>query len=99
MPRGWLYSEGARAQLSPPAAPFLLTRTDDGALVLIAPFGRRPRGPSAAEAALVRAVAGHLKNLQVWVDPITGAASQATIGPAQLERRMIDNASFNVRTG
>lgn len=82
--------------------PFLLT--PDGAdLVLIAPFPKRPHGLTPSEAALVQAVAGHLRKVpvpgrgSVWIDPRDGTTTPAAIGEPQIRRRLIDNASFNVR--
>ena len=76
--------------------PFLLT-LDGPDLVLIAPFPKRPRGPTPGEAALVHEVAGHLRNLSLWIDARDGTATLASIGEGQLQRRMLDCASFNLR--
>ena len=94
---------GKYSTLSAPAPaertpPFLLT-LDGPDLVLIAPFPKRPRGPTPGEAALVQAVTEQLRNFSVWIDPRDGTATPATIGEGQLQRRMLDCASFNVRTG
>ena len=85
------------AERSPP---FLLVH-DGAELVLIAPFAKRPRGPAPHEAAIVRAVAEHLSKQPtargpVWIDPATGTMTPAMIGGGQLQRRLVDNASFGV---
>jgi len=81
--------------------PFLLT-LDGADLVLIAPFPKRPRGPTPDEVALVRTVAGHLRNIPapgrrpVWIDPRDGTATPAAIGEGQIRRKLFDCASFDV---
>ena len=96
---------GKYTQWAPPPAaripPFLLARDGDE-LVLIAPFARRRRGPTQAEAAIVTTVAGHLRTLSpvrgpVWIDPHDGHVTPAAIGEGQLRRRLVDCASFGVR--
>jgi hypothetical protein len=81
--------------------PFLLMR-EASSLVLIAPFAKRPRGPTPAELELVGMVARRLApdlpaDRPLWIDPSDGTATPAAIGEEQLRRRMIDCASFNVR--
>jgi hypothetical protein len=79
--------------------PFVLLRQIDGD-ILIAPFPRDALSPEAA--VLVKAVAQNLKrDLPAgcfWVDPRDGRATPAAIAVPQLRRRMLDCASFNVRS-
>jgi hypothetical protein len=95
MPRGPDYM-GDRGSTSAETAPFLLVR-DGAGLVLIAPFHKRKSGPTAAEAALIKTVSRHVRGLKIWIDPASGAATSATIGDGQLQRRLLDCASFNVQ--
>jgi len=93
----------AFAELPPERVPpFLLVLPPNSlGLVLIAPFRKRKSGPSPQEVALVRAVAGRLVgNLPAgpcWVDPRDGSMTPAAIGADQVRRRLIDDASFDVR--
>lgn len=102
-PRQWRYKAPMPVGR---VAPFLLVpHPEDGTdLVLIAPFAKRRRGPTSDENAVVQAVAGHLRKIPVpdgslWIDPRDGTATPAAIGEGQVRRRLIDNASFNVRRG
>ena len=77
----------------------LLLRQVDGDL-LIAPFRKRPAGPSPAETALVETVAQRLaRDLPAgcfWIDPRDGRASPASIAVPQLQRRLLDDAWFRL---
>ncbi len=94
--------EPGRHQAPPPVGrvpPFVLIRQLDGD-VLLSPFPRD--GLSAEAAILVKAVAVRLaRDLPAgvfWVDAQDGRATPATIAVPQLKRRLLDNASFNVRS-
>jgi hypothetical protein len=88
--------------LPPPAdrtPPFLLCRDGDD-LVLIAPFAKRRHGPTQDEVTLVRSVATHLAHLPAgpcWIDA-AGQHTPASIGAAQIRRRLVDNLCLDVRT-
>jgi hypothetical protein len=102
MPRARGKYRAWAAQPAERMPPFLLV-SEASSLVLIAPFAKRPRGPTPEETALVRTVARRLvPNLPadrpLWIDPHDGTATPAALGEGQLRRRLIDNASFNVRT-
>ena len=81
--------------------PFVLMRQLDGD-VLIAPFAKRAGGLSPSENVMVQAVAQRLaRDLPAgcwWVDPQNGRATSATIAIPQLRRRLLDCASFTVRS-
>ena len=81
--------------------PFLLAERD-GAVLLIAPFTRRPRGPTAAEVATVEVVAAHLAGglpaPPCWIG-CDGSVTAATIGEGQITRRLIECAWFPVKVG
>jgi hypothetical protein len=100
MPRARGKYRAWAAQPAERTPPFLLIR-EASILVLIAPFAKRPHGPTPEEVALAQTVARRLViDLPAgphWINPSDGTATPAVLGEGQLRRRMIDNASFNVR--